>query len=248
MSDEGTNQGNQAGTGDTGTPQGDGTGDEGARGNQQGTGDTGNPRGDGTDAQGAQAKWHDTLPEEIRADERLTALASVEDLAKGYLELTGKARKAPEKPDAYTFAAPDGVTVDREFLDRARSDAHKAGMSDEQFSAMAGWYLKEQQALSERAAQEEEAGLNQLKKTWGNKFEANAELAKKTAKALLNDADLQWLDTSRMGNHPVLARLFQTIGEVIGEDSLAPGGRPRKPRSAEVPRTPGGEPMLHFKQ
>ncbi|CAB4128381.1 hypothetical protein UFOVP99_30 [uncultured Caudovirales phage] len=95
---------------------------------------------------GARPEW---LPEQFWDPEKG---ANLEALAKSQRDLRAQIskgeHKAPEKPDAYTLPAVDGVKVDElvpaddPLWQAVRQEAHKAGLTQAQLSAVAAPYLQ----------------------------------------------------------------------------------------------------------
>lgn len=91
----------------------------------------------------------------------------------------------PKSADEYKLTVPDGQ--DDTFAKTAATWMHEAGLHPRQASALAGKWNEfvEAQAKAEEEAfgQKSAAELGQLKKEWGNEYDANVEFSKRALKA-----------------------------------------------------------------
>lgn len=216
--------------------------------------------------------WMAQLSDDLKANEGLTSFATISDLGKSYLDLKGKSEGSisvpgenatdeekssfynalgrPESPDAYTFdrpKLPEGVTYDEEQEKSFRAYAHEQGLSQGQAKAMYDLYHQNvNKAYEEYASQvvkAKEEAETALKKEWGVQFNGNVERARRTLQTFADEATIQFFEVSRLGDNPVIVKLFSKIGEALSEDKLVDGS-PAMDKERE--RTQAGRPMLDF--
>lgn len=117
-------------------------------------------------------------------------------------DLVAKVRgyQAPDTPESYEIPVPEGESP--EFAAAIKPLFHKAGLSPTQAKALAeGWnemQAAERQADSDReaAAEREAAALaerqqGELKREWGEKYDANVELSKRAIRSGMAAAGLK---------------------------------------------------------
>lgn len=198
--------------------------------NQGQTGDTG--------AGGGDAKWYDSLPDDIKGNDAIKGFDGVESLAKAHLttqtqlaELQAKVPVVPGKPDEYGLPDKfDGLPEDFIKTESAKfaNFAHKNGLTKEQalglFQAMAADErdsLTAAEANISRAAKETEAALV---KEYGDKWEEKASAG---SKALIKIAELAgikaddftaMLDATGIGNNPLLIKATVKLADLISSD------------------------------
>lgn len=130
----------------------------------------------------------------------------------------------PESPDGYKIERPEGLPDELWGQDRVTSfqtKAHELGLSAKQATELAKWQAEHvggdyKQTLENVAAQRE-ATVTELKKDWGNSFEANVALAEKGAAAAgLTPEVLR--STPELSNNPHFIRAMQAVAMKLGED------------------------------
>lgn len=144
----------------------------------------------------------------------------------------------PERAEGYAYSPPAAWPSDRPLdtarLDAFRQAAHKAGLSQKQFSALVDWagdyelgrYGEWQAQNAQRQAQRREAALEELRRDpefGGDRLErtiaqARSAIARFGGQALAED--------SAFGDDPRIVRLMARIGRAMGEDALARGEIP----------------------
>ena len=144
-----------------------------------------------------------------------------------------RAYQAPDTPDAYEIPVPEGEAP--EFAAAIKPLMHKAGLSPTQAKALAeGWnemQATERAAEAEReaAAEREAVALAQrqqadLKREWGDKFDANTELAKRAirsgmaAAGLKDDGMAELIGTlERAHGFAAVHKFFAALGAPMAE-------------------------------
>lgn len=138
--------------------------------------------------------------------------------------------KAPEKPAApekYELKIPAGSLLDPAASERIAAHATAQGLSndaaqallDREHAAVAA-YAERQNAQYKTVSDGWLASAKADKEYGGDAFEKNAELAKRVITRFGSDALKTALDTTGLGNHPELVRIFVKIGQAMAEDKL----------------------------
>jgi len=145
--------------------------------------------------------------------------ASPEDFAAFYNKL-GR----PETADGYKLPVPDGDPG--EFAKTASTWFHEAGLNTKQAEALAGKWNEFQSTIAanqhEELAQKAEIDIQELKKTWGDKFEANSELARRAIReAGLSSEEAQSIE--RALGVKKAAEVFSKLGSQYAEAPMKGG-------------------------
>jgi len=139
---------------------------------------------------------------------------------------------APAAPEKYELKAPEGVTLEGEFLKELEGFAKDSKLSQEQAQRVVDFEAKRRQKAeaaflesrkSERAAWEAEVKAD--KELGGESFEANLGLARKAIAQFAPPELLEVLEKTGYGSNPAVVRTFWRIGKAISEDQLVRGGR-----------------------
>ena len=191
-----------------------------------------------TDQGGGDAKWYDSLPDDLKGNETLKGFDGVESLAKAHLttqatlaELQAKVPVVPEKPEEYGLPDKfDGLPDDFIKAESAKfaGFVHKFGLTKEQalglFEAMAADErdsLANAEATISQAAKETTAALV---KEYGDK---KAEKVAAGAKALVKIAEgagikaedfTAMLNGTGIGDNPLLIRMSVKLADLISSD------------------------------
>lgn len=125
---------------------------------------------------------------------------------------------------------PD-VKIDDAQRTATLGELHKLGLTKKQAAGVLSLYLKsidgQVKGAKTKMRTEADAGTNALKQEWGDKFDANVDVARSVIKKFAGDkADelVKWLDASGMGNNVHLARLLFSVGKAVQEDHRRGGG------------------------
>ena len=199
--------------------------------------------------------WRASLPDDIKADPSLESFKDVSSLAKSFIatksmvgadtvkvpgkNATDAERNAfyaklgrPEKPEGYilpTEGMPENFKADEGRLASMREAAHRAGISDQQFAALAradATFLAEQMGQFEQGqTATREQNVNALKREWGKAFDQNLALAKRAVTFSGGDELAKVLDESGFGNHPAVIKAMAKMGRMIADDEVIGGGR-----------------------
>lgn len=132
----------------------------------------------------------------------------------------------PESADKYDLKMPDGG--DSEMTEWFKQNAHKIGMTSKQaatlFDAWNEMTAAKMQAMQQEALASSEAELTQLKKEWGQGFDAQIDSGKRAVAALGYNAEQLNALEAKMGTSEML-KLFAAVGSKMGEDAFADGNR-----------------------
>lgn len=139
----------------------------------------------------------------------------------------------PDTPDGYEFPEVEGVQHDEQMVSLFSNLFHKAGVGKEAAAVISeGWdnFVKEAQAAQlQKRTQETQEAETKLKSEWGNSYDANIELTRRSFQKFSGTDLSTFLDETGVGNHPVLIKAFYEIGKALGEDqSLQSGGTSQK--------------------
>ncbi len=201
---------------------------------QGSTGDTG--------AGAGEAKWYDSLPDDLKGNETLQGYDGIESLAKAHLTVHGENATlkkqiedsktvVPDKPEGYELPAkfegmPDEAA--KEISAEVARVAHEAGLSKEQaakiFNAVMAGEKKELEELTAQMAREKEETINGLKKDFGDQYEAklnNAFLRCSQIAGKINiapEAFKDFLNKTGIGDNPTFIRFAISLADLISPD------------------------------
>lgn len=125
----------------------------------------------------------------------------------------------PESADAYEIGAPEGMKISDDELAAYKKVAHEAGLTKRQAKHLHDWNMGRH---IERAKQQQ-AGIDQLRQEWGDKFETNFEGAKRALNAVADKPTIERLAATGLLNHPDSIRFFHSLSGKISSDSAVPG-------------------------
>lgn len=194
--------------------------------------------------------WRSGIPEELRASPALASFKDPGALAKSYVEQSkmvgGSVRipgetstpeerasfyaklGRPEKPEGYALKFPEGFPVAENdpMVTGFRSKAHELGLTPAQAQGVAEFYAGHatgvQKGFREKATETE----SQLKEEWGAAYPRNLALANRAVEHLGGKEAKEfqtYLDTTGLGNHPVMVRVMARMGQILSEDGTIPG-------------------------
>lgn len=141
-------------------------------------------------------------------------------------------------PDSYTFDPPEGFTPNQEALDAAMAVAKEAGLTQDQFDAVAKFDIERTQAANEQAVEDWNTRVNGWrdaakadKEFGGPDYDANVTTALGAVekfgdaefKALLKSPSADNPEGLAIGNHPAVLRFLNRIGKMLGDPSLVQG-------------------------
>lgn len=132
------------------------------------------------------------------------------------------AESKSDAPADYEFDAPEGVQLDEGDLAKFTEIAKELKLPQDQASKLVGLAIQREQARAEAFASQVEA--------WGNEVKADKEIGTPEALAIAQKAialgppELKGLlDSTGMGNHPVVVRWAHAVGKALSEDKFIAG-------------------------
>lgn len=206
--------------------------------------------------------WRAGLPADLRDKSEFTAMRTVGELGKSYLDAQSKLEHAIVPPgenarqdEIQAFRAklgvpesPDGYEIDesgdKDFATEFRKAAHEQGLTPKQAKEVYGRLIEASRAFNERAkAQLEskrEEGKKELQKEWGEQYEERDAAARRFA-LVSGNAFADALGDMGAFDDPRVIRGLNKLAMMISEDRLVEGrGQERVQNSGwEFPNTPG---------
>lgn len=142
----------------------------------------------------------------------------------------------PEAPDKYAVELPEGIPVDKERVTGAQEIAHKIGLNQAQFDALAKFDAEYQahamSAYNDERAKAQEIEYQQLQEEWGANAAEREELARRGLKAMLpKDMDKEVVTAQieeAIGTAATL-KLFANVGDKLGREHTIHDGEGAKP-------------------
>lgn len=134
----------------------------------------------------------------------------------------------PDAADGYTFKPdatklPKGFNIDDGRLKDTKAALHKMGLTDKQASEVLGYYLERTTGEFTTKTQEAETNrtkaLAELKTEYGDKFDANLDIARSVVVKFGDDALKTFLNETGLGDSPAMIRLFHKIGMEFLDDT-----------------------------
>jgi hypothetical protein len=193
----------------------------------------------------AAPSFIESLPEDLRGSEPLKAFESAEKLARAHLDALAKIPVVPDKAEAYQLTIPDGHPASEQLVNQFKGWAFEAGLTQEQVARLGANYMAAEASIINQMKQADAEAQQAIRTEWGDKFEANTEVAKKAVLQFCTKEEVEYLNESRLGNNPTLVRMFWRIGQAMSEDKLFQGG-PGIGGATHMERTSGGTPQLSF--
>jgi hypothetical protein len=211
---------------------------------------SGQPAPGSAPAAPAPTDWHSSLPEDLRKDGTLSRYKEPVDAFKALIEANKTIGKGIQpRPDPTTATpeqmnswrqsqgiplAPDGYELPAGLLPEAietfRGEFHKLGIPAAAAKQLAERYVSFEQDRLDRMQAGWVAELGQIRKEWGEplwnqKFTAATRAIEQAAveSGYTPEQLKQFLDSSRLGDHPMMFKIFATVGEKLKEDGWISG-------------------------
>lgn len=172
----------------------------------------------------------------------------------------------PESADKYEFEdkLPDGLEIDEKLDSDYRDLAYKIGLTATQAQELRAFYngaveaayIANQKSVQTSLAETHEKNVNEIKEMWGADYKAKAKIAMNTARAVLSQKTLDYLDATGLGNNAALVKDFYELSKRFsGDTHLVDGeGIHKQPQTLDsmnseamkILRTPGwqNDPVL----
>lgn len=177
--------------------------------------------------------------EEVQEPKRGNTLLTEDDGPEGTVEGQDEKPKEEQKqeaPEDYgDFEMPEGVTVDVELMGKAKEQFKELGLTKEQAQKL----VSLQTEAVKEAGQKQLEAFNQMSNEWkdatikelGANYKKELSFAKKAIKEFGDDEVMQFMDDTRVANHPAVARMLIKIGKAISEDGFVQGKTAAKEES-----------------
>lgn len=130
-------------------------------------------------------------------------------------------------PEKYDFSLPEGYQADPAVMDKFQGIARELNLTQEQAQKLVALDAERVAASGEaqkaQFAQQVEAWVGELKndQTFGGaNFDGNVKIAQKAMADFGTPELKQMLETSGLGSHPEVVRLFHRIGQQLGEGTV----------------------------
>ena len=149
----------------------------------------------------------------------------------------------PTSADEYKFEdkLPEGWEIDKQ-LDRGYRDlAYEIGLNNTQAqklrefynTAVENAYKINQKETQTRLAELHETNVKEIKQMWGGDYQAKTKIAMNTARAILSQDTLDYLDATGLGNNAKLVRDFYELSKRLQGDSRQFNGEGYTPPTLE---------------
>jgi hypothetical protein len=137
-----------------------------------------------------------------------------------------------DAPTAYTdFTIPEGAHTDPELMQEFTAAALQAGLKQEQAQHLIDMGAK----MAQRINDSHQNAMAQQRSDWestskadpefgGEKLNENLATASKAIEAFATPELKQLFDSSGLGNHPEVIRVFYRVGKAISDDKFVGGG------------------------
>ena len=156
----------------------------------------------------------------------------------------------PPAPEKYDLKLPDGSPLGTDAIERTAAFAKERGLTndiaqallarDHDLAVMAS-QTQEQQAVAAREQWVQQGRADQ--EIGGAKFSEHVALAARVVSRFGTDQFKQALESTGLGNHPELVRVFARIGRLMSDDQFVmPGQRAPEPEPKK-----GAEEILYGK-
>jgi hypothetical protein len=143
-----------------------------------------------------------------------------------YYEAGGR----PKDPEGYQWEKPElpqGLKYDEKMEKEFRKYAHDHGLSQKQASAVYKFYhnmiVDNYKGMVAGYNNKHSEAVDTLKKEWGDKFDANVNLANKVLRTFGGAKEEVQQFVQRFANEPVVVRILASIGKRIEESALVAG-------------------------
>ncbi len=196
--------------------------------------------------------WRSSLSTELREDPSIKLFTDINGLAKSYINaqkmvgadkivVPGKHATEddyravyeklglPKDIKEYEVKMKEGVSIDKDFVEKFKGAAHKAGILPKQAQAVADWFAEVNSASEAEIAKQSSAvraeKLEGLKKEWGNAYTPKLEQAAQVLREFGNPELYKHLDETHLGDDPQVIKLLASIHDkYMKEDTGDKGG------------------------
>lgn len=202
------------------------------------TGTTETTQGHGETEQQAQGQSQSQEETQSTETQKTEAELAAEKEAAEKAEKEQKQEGAPEK---YEFQAGEGVELDAEALKDFEPVARDLNLTNEQAQKLVDAYPKILAGVQQRQADAWQATTEQWaadvkadKEFGGDKLTANLSAAQRALDQFGTPELKDYLNTTGLGNHPDLVKVFIKVGRSMSEDGMITGKENGQRSAAEV--------------
>jgi len=151
--------------------------------------------------------------------------------------------KKPEgAPEAYEFKAPEGGELDKEAVSQFEPIARELNLSQEQAQKLVDLYgtkvmpqlMKQQAETWQKQVADWGTAAKEDAEIGGDKFAGNLTRAKQAMDKFATPQLREFLESTGMGNHPELIRVFVKVGAAMSEDNLVTSNEKGQRSAADV--------------
>lgn len=135
----------------------------------------------------------------------------------------------PESPDKYEFEdnLPEGLEIDEKLDGDYRALAHEIGLTASQAQKLRAFYNgavetaynANQKEVQTRLAESHEKNVAEIKEMWGPDYKAKTRIAINTAKQVLSQDTLDYLDATGLGNNAKFVKDFYELSKKLSGDN-----------------------------
>lgn len=151
-------------------------------------------------------------------------------------------KKTEGAPESYEFKAPEGGELDKEAVAQFEPIARELNLSQEQAQKLVDLYgskvmpqlMKQQADTWQKQVADWGTAAKEDAEIGGDKFDGNLTRAKQAMDKFATPQLREFLETTGMGNHPELIRVFVKVGAAMSEDSLVTSNEKGQRSAADV--------------
>jgi hypothetical protein len=170
----------------------------------------GSPQGN---AQAITGKWYDTLPEDIRGNERLTKFGTQEEALKAF----ATAKLSEELPSDYEIPS----SAHPGWKDFAKQE----GLTQKQLNSVLGVLTNADLVREENKKKAYGQEMKALKEEWGEKTTEKVKTANRVFEVIPSGkALLDYLKKNGEVNNPMVVKVLSEFGELVKEGSFIRSG------------------------
>lgn len=191
--------------------------------------------------------WQNTLSDDLKGEESLKLIKDIPSLAKSYLHAQKnfgvdkiqvptkysteedyqkiyQKLGLPAKVEEYQIEVPKELGFEDDRLKEYKTAAHAAGILPKQLQKLMAWHEADTKKVLHQSQEKVKQDLEQaqagLKQEWGQAYDKKLAQAKLSLKAINDPKLIEFLEKSRLGDHPEMIKVFSKIGEMLGEKKV----------------------------
>lgn len=188
----------------------------------------------------AFAEGHEALVAKLGTSVSIPGEGATEDQLNEFYNKLGR----PEASDKYEFEdnLPEGFAIDNDLDKSYRDLAYSLGLTQKQAQDLRGFYNdavkaaydKNNQEVQTRLAEAHAKNVEAIKGMWGQDYKAKTQVAVNTAKKVLSQSTLDYLDQTGLGNNADFVKDFYELSKKLSGGKFVDGiGEPPKEATLE---------------